>query len=363
MLEEVRGLKAILAASSSNPAGELLAALGRLQEMGSLPTKVLSETMVGKVVNQLAKDAADAAVKAKAKDLVDEWRQTHRKKKRNSSGGDAEPSLKRSASSTLSLGIASEAASQDLDASMASLGASQEESKVAFQGDIAAAAEAAPEQQQEFSEATLSEPPASAEVAAPTSQPSLERAGSTLSEGTGEAKLVDYREKVKQKLIEALGQAEVVEAKGEDEEGAMKDPVVLAMEIEEELNKTLPKKEAYMAQARSILYNLKDKSNAVFRFKLMVGFFKPEQLPKLTAEHMATDQKNAERAKQRKDAMDAIDTQWSLKNGEQLITGMFTCGKCKGEKTTYFQMQTRSSDEPMTTFVSCLTCNNRWKFC
>lgn len=143
----------------------------------------------------------------------------------------------------------------------------------------------------------------------------------------------------------------------------MKDPVVLAMEIEEELNKTLPKKEAYMAQARSILYNLKDKSNAVFRFKLMVGFFKPEQLPKLTAEHMATDQKNAERAKQRKDAMDAIDTQWSLKNGEQLITGMFTCGKCKGEKTTYFQMQTRSSDEPMTTFVSCLTCNNRWKFC
>eukprot|EP00439_Symbiodinium_sp_Y106_P042252 s4841_g5.t1 len=34
-----------------------------------------------------------------------------------------------------------------------------------------------------------------------------------------------------------------------------------------------------------------------------------------------------------------------------------------GNKTTYFQMQTRSSDEPMTTFVTCLTCGNRWKFC
>jgi len=41
--------------------------------------------------------------------------------------------------------------------------------------------------------------------------------------------------------------------------------------------------------------------------------------------------------------------------------GMFTCGKCKSKRTTYFQMQTRSADEPMTTFVTCLDCNKRWK--
>lgn len=28
---------------------------------------------------------------------------------------------------------------------------------------------------------------------------------------------------------------------------------------------------------------------------------------------------------------------------------------------TYYQLQTRSADEPMTTFVTCLTCNARWK--
>ena len=42
-------------------------------------------------------------------------------------------------------------------------------------------------------------------------------------------------------------------------------------------------------------------------------------------------------------------------------TGLFKCGKCKGVRTTYYQMQVRSADEPMTTFVTCTTCNNRWK--
>lgn len=42
--------------------------------------------------------------------------------------------------------------------------------------------------------------------------------------------------------------------------------------------------------------------------------------------------------------------------------GMFKCGKCKTYKTTYYQLQTRSADEPLTTFVTCTNCNNRWKF-
>jgi len=41
--------------------------------------------------------------------------------------------------------------------------------------------------------------------------------------------------------------------------------------------------------------------------------------------------------------------------------GVFKCGKCKSKKTTYYQMQTRSADEPMTTFVTCTNCLNRWK--
>tara|TARA_B000000475_G_scaffold268851_1_gene261947 strand:+ start:1376 stop:1894 length:519 start_codon:yes stop_codon:yes gene_type:complete len=43
-------------------------------------------------------------------------------------------------------------------------------------------------------------------------------------------------------------------------------------------------------------------------------------------------------------------------------TDEFKCYKCKKRKCTYYQMQTRSADEPMTTFVSCLNCGNQWKF-
>lgn len=49
-------------------------------------------------------------------------------------------------------------------------------------------------------------------------------------------------------------------------------------------------------------------------------------------------------------------------NSEQEHDGFFTCGKCKSKKTTYTQAQTRSADEPMTTFVTCLNCEHRWKF-
>lgn len=41
--------------------------------------------------------------------------------------------------------------------------------------------------------------------------------------------------------------------------------------------------------------------------------------------------------------------------------GIFKCGKCQSYKTSYYQMQTRSADEPLTTFVTCHNCTKKWK--
>ena len=54
-------------------------------------------------------------------------------------------------------------------------------------------------------------------------------------------------------------------------------------------------------------------------------------------------------------------------NNAQMATGggtktdLFKCGKCKSNDCSYFQLQTRSADEPMTTYVWCSSCGNRWK--
>ena len=42
-------------------------------------------------------------------------------------------------------------------------------------------------------------------------------------------------------------------------------------------------------------------------------------------------------------------------------TDTFTCRKCKGNQCTYYFQQVRSSDEPMTCYISCISCGNRWK--
>ena len=43
-------------------------------------------------------------------------------------------------------------------------------------------------------------------------------------------------------------------------------------------------------------------------------------------------------------------------------TDEYKCGKCKQRKCSYYELQTRSADEPMTTFVNCLVCGNKWRY-
>ena len=42
-------------------------------------------------------------------------------------------------------------------------------------------------------------------------------------------------------------------------------------------------------------------------------------------------------------------------------TDQFKCGKCKKRECTYYELQTRSADEPMTLFITCLNCGKRWR--
>ena len=48
-------------------------------------------------------------------------------------------------------------------------------------------------------------------------------------------------------------------------------------------------------------------------------------------------------------------------NQIEASTDMFKCKKCKSKRCTYYELQTRSADEPATIFVTCLDCGKNWK--
>lgn len=48
-------------------------------------------------------------------------------------------------------------------------------------------------------------------------------------------------------------------------------------------------------------------------------------------------------------------------DAQDIVEGIFQCKKCDSKRTTYYSLQTRSSDEPMTNFITCVECKNRWK--
>ncbi|XP_041098278.1 transcription elongation factor A protein 1-like [Polyodon spathula] len=115
----------------------------------------------------------------------------------------------------------------------------------------------------------------------------------------------------------------------------------------------------YKNRVRSRIANLKDIKNPNLRRNVLCGSVAPDRMARMTAEDMASDELKEMRKNLTKEAI--RDHQMAKTGGTP--SDMFCCGKCKKRNCTYTQVQTRSADEPMTTFVFCIECGNRWKFC
>ena len=50
-----------------------------------------------------------------------------------------------------------------------------------------------------------------------------------------------------------------------------------------------------------------------------------------------------------------------LEGNRSMATDIFLCKKCHKRECTYYEMQTRSADEPMTIFITCLNCGKHWR--
>ena len=108
----------------------------------------------------------------------------------------------------------------------------------------------------------------------------------------------------------------------------------------------------YLDHMRSVFANLKNPSLVE---QIKNETIKAQDVPFMTHQELRPDKWN-----------DLIDAKmkrdkYKFEVNLEASTDTFTCRKCKSKKCTYVQVQTRSADEPMTTFVSCLECGCRWK--
>ncbi|XP_030605679.1 transcription elongation factor A protein 3 isoform X4 [Archocentrus centrarchus] len=134
----------------------------------------------------------------------------------------------------------------------------------------------------------------------------------------------------------------------------------MAAEIEDHIYQEIKATDMkYKNRVRSRISNLKDPKNPGLRRNVLAGSIELSRIATMSAEEMASDE-----LKQLRNVLtqEAIREHQMAKTGGT-TTDLLQCGKCKKKNCTYNQVQTRSADEPMTTFVLCNECGNRWKFC
>jgi len=51
----------------------------------------------------------------------------------------------------------------------------------------------------------------------------------------------------------------------------------------------------------------------------------------------------------------------ALEGEKDMATDMFKCTRCGKRQCTYYELQTRSADEPMTIFIRCISCGKQWR--
>jgi transcription elongation factor S-II len=108
----------------------------------------------------------------------------------------------------------------------------------------------------------------------------------------------------------------------------------------------------YLDRLRSIYINLK---NPEILYQIKSESIQAHTVAFMTHQEMRPDKwKELIEEKAKRDAN-------KFEQNIEASTDTFTCRKCKGNKCTYYQMQTRSADEPMTVYISCINCGNRWK--
>ncbi|KAG4156533.1 hypothetical protein ERO13_D02G003200v2 [Gossypium hirsutum] len=167
------------------------------------------------------------------------------------------------------------------------------------------------------------------------------------------------RDKFREILVEAL--SKVPSETDEDmlDQVNACDPIWVAVTVESVMFRKMGKSNGTnKIKYRSIMFNMNDPKNPDLRRKVLLGEVNPERLITMTPEEMASEQRQRENKEIKEKALSYCERDAAPK----ATTDQFKCGRCGKRETSFYQMQTRSADEPRTTYVTCVNCNNHWEF-
>jgi transcription elongation factor S-II len=114
----------------------------------------------------------------------------------------------------------------------------------------------------------------------------------------------------------------------------------------------------YLSKIRSIYSNIDENSyikNKEFKNKILTNKIDPNNIGKLSVYDIYPEiWKELFDNKIKRDKL-----KYDIK--PEAMTDVFKCRKCNSRSCSYYEVQTRSADEPMTQFINCLDCGNRWR--
>ena len=117
-------------------------------------------------------------------------------------------------------------------------------------------------------------------------------------------------------------------------------------------------KNLYLSKMLSIYSNIKEDSyiqNKCFKSKIISGKIDLDKIASLSPHDIYPEiWKELIDLKTKSDKL-----KYELK--PEAMTDVFKCRKCGSRSCSYYEVQTRSADEPMTQFINCLECGNRWR--